>query len=140
VDTVQPYVFLSSEEESNRRVPCRGSSIPSINLGRWKEEPKDSKPTQFLATDSLMSKLNPPIEDLSVDDAALFSDSDFDDLPESRQPPEIQDEAAGTFVDEVPRPISDNQYFDFFGAEKDLSENSILHLFEKEGRMKERKR
>ena len=89
-----------------------------------------------------MSKLNPPIEDLSFSqtDGDQFSDSQFEDLPESRQPPEIQDEAAGTFVDEVPRPIAENQYFDFFGAQKDLSESSILHLFEKEGRMKDRRR
>ena len=141
VDTVQPYVFLSSEEESNRRVPCRGSAIPSINLGRWKEEPKDSKPTQFLATDSLMSKLNPGIDEdpLLSPGASQINDSAFNDLAESRQPPEIAEESG--FVNEIPKPLAENLFYNFFGdSNRDLSENSILELFAKEGRMKERKR
>jgi hypothetical protein len=140
VDTVQPYVFLSSEEESNRRVPCRGSGVPSINLGRWKEEPKDSKPTQFLATDSLMSKLNPGNEDLLLaPDASQMNDSAFEDLAESRQPPEIAEESG--FVNEIPKQLAENLFYDFLGdSDRDLSENSILELFAKEGRMKERRR
>ena len=139
VDTVQPYVFLSNEEESNRRVPCRGSSIPHLNLGRWKEEPEDSKPTQFLATDSLLSKLGPD-QAFTLQDLEQFNDKDFESLPETRQPPEVEDEAFGPFVDEVPRPLAENQFFDFFGDEKDLSESPILQLFEKEGRMRDRRR
>ncbi len=142
VDTIQPYVFLSFEEESNRRAPCRGSAIPSINLGRWKEEPEDSKPTQFLATDSLMSKLNLSEEEVAGTPyvPVLGNDDDFEDLPESCQPPEIQDEAVGTFVDEIPRPLKKNQFFDFFGPQKyNLAKNSIFSLFEIDGKMKERR-
>jgi len=82
-----------------------------------------------------MSKLNPE-EELKTP----ANDEAFEDLPESRQPPEIQDEAGGTFVDEVPRPLAENQFFDFFGPQKyDLAENSIFNLFEIEGKMKERR-
>ena len=117
-------------------MPCRGSAISSINLERWKEEPKDSEPTQFLATDSLMSKLYPENE---KDPSSQINDSAFDDLAESRQPPDIAEESG--FVNEIPKPLAENSFYDFFGdSNRDLSENSILELFAKEGRMKEPKR
>ena len=142
VDSVQPYVFLSGEEETNKRAPCRGSFIPVMNLGRWKEEPEDSKPTQFLATDALLSKISPDLTGSGLFPGNVeYTDEDFESLPEPRQPPDIGGEAAGPFGDEIPRPLDENRFFEFYGADtKDLSENSILDLFEREGRMKERRR
>lgn len=127
VDTVQPYVFLSSDEPSNQRVPCRGSTIPSLNLGRWKEEPEDSKPMQFLAPNVLLSKISPeslqqlqPTQD-SSDAAFAHLTSQSSGQPEIPQLDE--------FIDEVPKQLDNDQYFSFFGEVEDELNNSISQLF-----------
>ena len=83
-----------------------------------------------------MSKKYPSNE---KDPFSQINDLAFDDLAESRQPPDIAEESG--FVNEIPKPFSENLFYDFFGdLNRDLPENSILELFAKEGRMKEPKR
>ena len=51
VEKLQPFLFLQPDTLANVRTQCRGSSIPSPDLSKWREDPL-LRPQQF-STSSL---------------------------------------------------------------------------------------
>ena len=99
IDQLQPYVFISFEEKSNKPRSCKGSAIPSINLEKWRE-----------------------IQDSD-------SDSGFKDNDEDEQTPSVYsnifevldsiEQSTGRekyFSNEFPKQITRNHYYNFYSS------------------------
>jgi hypothetical protein len=100
IDQLQPYVFISFEEKSNSPLPCKGSSIPSINLEKWRQNEDDE--ARFVAEVDDKDKDQPP---------SVYSNI-FDVLDSIEQ-------STGRekyFSNEMPKQITRSHYYDFYSS------------------------
>ncbi len=97
IDQLQPYVFISFEEKSNSPLPCKGSSIPSINLEKWRQNKDDE--ARFVAE-----------VDKDEDQQPSVYSNIFDVLDSIEQ-------STGRekyFSNEMPKQITKSHYYDFY--------------------------
>ena len=80
VEKLQPFLFLQPDTLANVRTQCRGSSIPSPDLSRWREDPQ-LRPQQFSA-----SSLHPDL---------MYKSGFAGEVPESPMFPHNFDTEAG---------------------------------------------
>ena len=80
VEKLQPFLFLQPDTLANVRTRCRGPSIPSPDLSKWREDP-DLRPQQFSA-----SSLHPDL---------MYKSGFAGEVPESPMFPHNFDTEAG---------------------------------------------
>ena len=130
IESLQPFAFLTVDGFNNQRKACKGTGIPFVNLRAWHEG--DLKPQQLNAALPGFYSINEPdLPDFSANDL------EFEEYLKTKIFAEQEALAPNIAegLDELPKPLSKENYLHVFDNEPDpLLANESNDLEQAKGR------
>lgn len=127
IESLQPFAFLTVDGFNNKRKACRGTGIPRVNLRVWAES--QSGPQQLSVASSVLNREGSLVlpdfgNDLSSNSATSGPNQEDLDFQQYLNDKSNAEELAfspkpETDSDEIPKPLSRENYLHVFDNEPD---------------------
>jgi hypothetical protein len=115
IESLQPFAFLTVDGFNNQRKACRGTGIPSVNLKLWSENPE--KPQQLNA--AVFPQAEKPVKQPFDNEIDFDFEQYLKDKKSAESAATSYAYAPESALNEIPRPLSREQYYHVFDNEPD---------------------
>ena len=121
IESLQPFAFLTVDGFNNQRKACKGTGIPRVNLRSWAE--KQTGPQQLSSLTSVLPDFSNELPTNSEDSGQPNQeDLDYQQYLKDKSHAEkmaLAPKPGDTDIDEVPKPLSRDNYLHVFDNEPD---------------------